>query len=296
MTGQPGMVGVIGLGQMGSAMCRTLLRAGWRVAGWDISSRSVEDLARDGVEPVSGPAEMAGRTRLVIACLPDAAAVRAVALGDGGLVHGDCVGLTLIDTSTISPAAARELAADLAPHHVSFVDAPVSGGVGAARSGRLGVMVGGSLDAVERSRAVLSAVGKTVVHCGPVGAGQVAKACNQLIVMATHEAVAEALVLARVAGLDPWRIREAMAGGYAASPILEVQGPRMIDHDFAPGGKAIYHLKDIATIEGIAREAGLSLPVFDAAARQIERLVDQGGGELDNSALITMVEPRPGPS
>jgi 2-hydroxy-3-oxopropionate reductase len=137
---------------------------------------------------------------------------------------------------------------------------------------------------------VLECLGKAVIHCGPLGAGQVTKCCNQVIVMSTHEAIAEALVLAQASGLDPWRVREALLAGYGASPILEIQGPRMIEHDFAPGGKARYHLKDIAAISQLADEAGLHLPGFRAAARQFERLVEAGGGDLDNSAVITVIE------
>jgi 2-hydroxy-3-oxopropionate reductase len=137
---------------------------------------------------------------------------------------------------------------------------------------------------------ILVSLARVVVHCGPAGAGQVAKACNQLIVMATLGAVAEALVMAKRAGLDPARVREALLGGYAASPILDIQGDRMLRRDFAPGGKAAYNLKDISTIRQMASSAALDLPVFEAAAEQMLRLINEGGSDLDNSALITVVE------
>jgi 2-hydroxy-3-oxopropionate reductase len=291
---EQGTVGLIGLGQMGGAMCRTLLRGGWRVVVWDVAPAAINAAAESGAEPALDPAGVASRAQIIITSVPDAQAVREAALGDHGIVRGDRSGRLLIDTSTLLAADARSLAADLAPHGVGFLDAPVSGGVRGAGSGELAIMVGGSVEHFDRARPVLTCLGKAVVHCGPVGAGQITKSCNQLVVMATHESIAEALVLAQASGLDPWRVREALLGGYGASPILEIQGPRMLAHDFEPGGKARYHLKDIAAISELASEAGLDLPVFSAAARQFERLVDAGGGDLDNSAVITVIEPRLG--
>jgi len=293
VTDQQGTIGVIGLGQMGGAICRTLLRGGWRVVGWDLVRAAVDAASQAGVERTSDPAALASRAEIIITSVPDAEAVRTVALGDQGITRGECAGRLLIDTSTISPAEARSLAADLAPLGVGFLDAPVSGGVRGAETGQLAMMVGGSPEHFERARPALSCIGSTVVHCGPIGAGQIAKACNQLVVMTTHESIAEAMVLAQASGLDPWLVREVLLAGYAASPILEIQGPRMLRHDFAPGGKARYHLKDIAAIAELAREAGLDLPGFRAAARQFERLVDAGGADLDNSAVITVIESSP---
>ena len=284
-------VGLIGLGQMGAAMCRTLLRTGWKVVAWDLLAAAVEAAVASGAEAASDPASVAARASLVVTSLPDSPAVRAVAFGHQGIAQAAHPGLLIIDTSTTSPAEARALGDELAEYGIAFIDAPVSGGVSGAEAGSLAVMVGGSAERLERARPLLSALGRVVVHCGPIGAGQVTKACNQLVVMATHEAVAEAMVLAQTAGLDPWRVREVLLAGYAASPILEIQAPKMLRHDFAPGGRARFHIKDIVTIGGLAAEAGLKLPAFDAAARQVGRLIDAGGGDLDNSALITLLEP-----
>jgi 2-hydroxy-3-oxopropionate reductase len=286
-----GTVGLVGLGQMGGAMCRTLLRAGWHVVVWDISAAAVAAAAEAGAEAATSPSEVATRGHLVITSLPDAHAVRAVALGPAGLVASRTGDLLVVDTSTTSPTEARDLAADLATYGVGFLDAPVSGGVRGAETGQLSVMVGGSSDLLDRVRPVLSLLAKAVIPCGPVGAGQITKACNQLVVMATHESIAEALLLAEASGLDAWRVRDALMAGYAASPILEIQGPRMLERDFVPGGKARFHLKDIATINELARHAGLELPAYAATARQVERLVEAGGGDLDNSALITLLSP-----
>ena len=209
--------------------------------------------------------------------------------GDRGLVRAGRTGTLIVDTSTLLATDARTLATDLATYGVAFLDAPVSGGVRGAETGQLAIMVGGSAADFERALPVLQCLGKAVVHCGQVGAGQIAKACNQLVVMATHASIAEALVLAQASGLDPWRVREVLMAGYGASPILEIQGPRMLTRDFVPGGRARFHLKDIVAIEQLAGDADLELPVFGAAARQFERLVEAGGGDLDNSAVVTMV-------
>jgi 2-hydroxy-3-oxopropionate reductase len=292
MAGSRGTVGLIGLGQMGGAMCRTLATAGWRVIAWDLSASARDAAAGSGADIATGPAEVGARASIVITSLPDAAAVRAAALGPDGLAMP--AGGLLVDTSTTTPDEARALAADLESTGVGFLDSPVSGGVTGASSGSLAVMVGGDEALFERARPVLASIGRTVVRCGSVGAGQIAKACNQLIVMATHEAVAEALALANASGLDPWSLREVLLSGYAASPILEIQGPRMLEHRFEPGGRARFHLKDIATLSALAAATGLHLPAFEAAAHQVQRLVAEGGGDLDNSALITLVETRAG--
>ena len=232
------------------------------------------------------------QARIILTSLPDAEAVREATLGSHGITMGLKRDRLVVDTSTTSPAEARALATDLAARGVAFLDAPVSGGVHGAAAGTLSIMVGGPEPLVAQAHPVLSCLGGTIVHCGPIGAGQVTKACNQLVVMATHESVAEALLLAEASGLDPWLVRDALMAGYAASPILDIQGPRMIERDFTPGGKAKFHLKDIATISELAHEVGLDLPAFNAAARQVERLIDAGGGELDNSALISAIASR----
>lgn len=289
------VVGLVGLGQMGGSMCRTLVREGWRVVAWDPAEPAREAASTSGAQLASDPADVASRAKVVITSVPDVQAIRLATLGERGLVRAGRTDALIVDTSTLLAADARGLAADLAAYGVGFLDAPVSGGVLGAESGQLAIMVGGSVADFERAHPVLACLGKTVVHCGPVGAGQITKACNQVVVMATHESIAEALVLAEASGLDPWRVREVLMAGYGASPILEIQGPRMLRRDFAPGGRARFHLKDIAAIQDLATDAGLDLPVFRAAARQFERLVDAGGGDLDNSAVITMIEPQVAP-
>jgi 2-hydroxy-3-oxopropionate reductase len=285
-----GTVGVIGLGQMGRPMARALMRAGWQAVVWDLAATAADRLGSEGAIVARDPADVAQQASVVITSLPGIDAVRAVAFGDESLTsHGGRPEL-LVDMSTTTPGGARALAADLAPFGVSFLDAPVSGGASGAAAGTLTVMVGGAVEDLDRARPVLDSLARLIVHCGPAGAGQVAKACNQLIVMTALGAVAEALVLARRAGLDAAVVRQALLGGYAASPILEIQGDRMLRRDFAPGGRAAYNLKDIATIREMASGAELDLPVFEAAAQQMLRLINEGGADLDNAAVITVVE------
>lgn len=290
MTDTPREVGVVGLGQMGRPMALTLHRGGWRVIAWDLSPASSDAIAAEGIAVAPDPAGVAAAASIVITSLPDIRAVREVALGDRGLASAGRDDLLLVDTSTATSSDARALAADLATVGIAFLDAPVTGGPGGASAGSLGVMVGGSADDLERARPVLETIGGTVVHCGGTGAGQVVKACNQLIVVATLGAVAEALVTAEAAGVDPAAAREALLAGYARSLVLENQGLRMLRRDFEPGGKARFNLKDVAALAELSAATGVRLPVFDAAATYIHALVDAGGGDLDHSAIVTVIE------
>ena len=283
-------VGVVGLGQMGSRMAATLVRGGWRVVGWDLFPAGVEAAVLDGVEPADDPAAVADAASIVITSLPDIHAVREVVLGERGLAASGRSDLLVIDTSTATASDARAFAGELASLGIAFLDAPVTGGPGGAAAGSLGVMVGGAEADLERARPVLETIGGTVVHCGPTGSGQVVKACNQLIVVATLGAVGEALVMARAAGVDPLAARTALLAGYARSPVLEGQGLRMLTGDFEPGGKARFNLKDVAALAELSAQTGVPTPVFDTAAAYIRALVASGGGDLDHSAIVTVIE------
>jgi 2-hydroxy-3-oxopropionate reductase len=285
-----GPVGLVGLGQMGGPMARTLQRAGWQVIGWDLSSAARDAAASDGIEIAADPTAVAAGASIVLLSLPDAAAVRAALLGPGGLLAAGRADLLVVDTSTTTPVDARLLAQELLALGTGFLDAPVTGGPAGATAGTLGIMVGGDAAAFERARPALESLGAAVVLCGPAGAGQVVKACNQLIVVATLAAVAEALTIARAANVDPWRAREVLLAGYAASPILENQGARMLRRDFTPGGRARFHVKDADSLAGLSRGTGVPIPVFDAAAGYMRALVADGGGDLDHAAVVTVVE------
>ncbi len=287
-----GTVGFLGLGQMGDPMVRNLLVKGWDVVIAPRDPVKARGLVEAGARLVATPADIAPLTDLVLLCLPDTASVRDVLLGGGGLLTAGEWHGTVVDHSTLPPAASRQLAVELDARGIASLDAPISGGVRGATAGALSIMVGGPAEVLARVRPALEAMGSRVVHCGGHGAGQVTKACNQLIVMATTTAVAETLRLAEHAGVDPWVVREALMGGYAASPMLDIQGPRVIEGAHQPGGRAIFHAKDIAAIRELKAQAGLDLPLFDVVAAQFERLFDlPGGGELDHSA-VSLLYPR----
>ena len=197
-------------------------------------------------------------------------------------------GRLLIDMSTVSPMATRRLAAAVRAKGAGYVDAPVSGGQKGAEDATLSIMVGGSERDVARAMPVLRALGKTIVHVGDVGAGQVAKAANQLVVGVTIEAVAEALALAEAAGVDAAKVREALLGGFAASKILEVHGQRMLDETFQPGFRARLHLKDAGIVQAMAGELGVGVPALDVVRERLGELVDTGRGDLDHSALVVL--------
>ncbi|MGA3220861.1 MAG: NAD(P)-dependent oxidoreductase [Acidimicrobiales bacterium] len=282
-------VGVIGLGAMGNPIVRRLLGEGWPVVVHDALEAAAQALVGAGAKPAASPEAVAAEATVVIISLPGESEVREVLLGDRGVAQGASDGTVIVDTSTLRPQASRELGAELLPKKVTYLDAPLSGGPAGALSGSLVVMIGGSAGAVRQVTPPLETLG-TIFHCGGLGTGQVCKACNQLVVVGTIELVAEALVLGAAAGLDPSLVRSALMGGYASSRVLELHGARMLRRDFEPGGKARFNLKDLEVIGGLAAGNGLALPAFEAAATQLRHLVDQGGGDLDNSALITVLE------
>ena len=287
-------VGFLGLGAMGDPMVRVLIAKGWQVVIAPRDPAKAAGLVDAGAILVADPAAMADEVSLVVTCLPDAGSVRDVLFGGRGLVAAGRWDGLVMDCSTLKPAESIEIEGRLAGVGAQYLDAPVSGGPRGATQGTLSIMVGGTTDALELGRPVLSAMGSRVIHCGATGAGQVTKACNQLIVMSTVTAVAEALRLAENAGVDPWVVREALLGGYAFSPILEMHGVRMLTGDYVPGGRAIFHEKDIATISTLADRHHLDLPLFEAVRGQYERLFAlPGGAEMDHSA-VAILYPTPG--
>jgi 2-hydroxy-3-oxopropionate reductase len=284
-------LGFIGLGIMGKPMARNLLRAGFDVTVHSRGRGPVEELAAEGASPAASPAEVASASDIVITMLPDTPDVEAVLLGeDDGVLGAGARGTLVIDMSTIDPGRAIAIATSLGDAGIAMLDAPVSGGERGAVDGTLSIMVGGPTDAFERALPVLDALGSSIVHVGDAGAGQVAKACNQLVVGATIEAVAEALALAARSGVDPAKVREALLGGFAGSKILEVHGQRMLDGSFAPGFRVRLHRKDARIVMEAAREVGASTPSFAVVEGQLQRLIDAGGSELDHAALITLLE------
>lgn len=293
MTERP-RVGFAGLGIMGRPMARNLLRAGFPLTVWNRSPGPAQELAAEGAAVARSPAELAARSAVVITMLRDTAAVEQVVLGDEGLLVGLHPGTIYVDMSSISPLATRRLAEQLAARGVAMLDAPVSGGEVGAREGTLAIMVGGAAEALARVRPILEVLGSRIVHIGGVGAGQVAKACNQLVVGVTIGAVAEALLLARAAGADPARVREALLGGFAQSRVLELHGQRMLAHQFAPGARAAIQLKDLEIARELGAATGVPLALAETARRLYAELVAGSGADLDHSGLLTLLERQAG--
>jgi 2-hydroxy-3-oxopropionate reductase len=283
-------VGYIGLGIMGRPMALNLRKAGHEVWVFARREAAMAPLVAAGATPCGSPRELAERADVVFVNVSDTPDVEAVVLGPNGIVEGARPGSVVIDNSTISPSATRRIAAALRAKGVELLDAPVSGGQQGAIDGTLSVMVGGTTAAFERALPLLQAIGRNIVHVGDSGAGQVAKACNQVVIAQTVAAVAEGLLLATAAGVDPAKVREALLGGFAASKALEVHGQRMLERNYAPGFMARLHQKDMRIVLETAHELGLPLPGATLVAQYVNALVGRGEGELDSAALATVLE------
>ena len=283
-------VGYIGLGLMGKSIARNILKAGFPLVVHNRSRASVDELAAEGARPASSPADAAGQVEVVFTNLPDTPDVEKVALGEKGIIEGARPGLVWVDNSTIKPAAARAIAARLAERGVLSLDAPVSGGDVGARDGTLAIMVGGPEEALERVRPVLQAMGKTITHVGAAGAGQVAKAANQIMVAAQMVAMGELLIFSQKAGVDPQRVVEAIKGGAAQCWTLDKKPPRLFAGNRAPGFKAYMQAKDLNIIVETAREYGIPLPSAAVDAQLYAAMLQNDMGELDNSAVIGVIE------
>ena len=283
-------VGFIGLGIMGRPMAHNLLQKGHSLTVWSRRRESMQPLLVAGARAASSPAEAAAGAGVVISMVPDAPDVREVMLGARGVASGAGAGLVAVDMSTILPDAARQIATELAVQGIDFLDAPVSGGEPGAIAGSLTIMVGGSAAAMARARPLFECMGKTIVHVGDSGAGQVAKAANQIVTGVGVLTVAEALNFARRNGVDPAKVREALMGGSANSKILENHGQRMLDRNFDPGFKSWMHQKDMNIVLATAHKLGVCLPATAAAAQMFNAMVGTGLGEEDSVAMIKLLE------
>jgi 2-hydroxy-3-oxopropionate reductase len=283
-------IGFIGLGLMGKPMTRNLLQAGFHVTVFNRSAPALEALVAEGAHPGESPAHVARQSDIVITMLPDTPDVEAVVRGPQGIIAGAHAGLLLIDMSTISPITTRQMAAELEQYGIQMLDAPVSGGDVGAVAGTLSIMVGGRTEDLERARPVFSVLGKTITHCGPNGAGQTVKACNQVVVALVIEAVSEGLVLGAKAGVDPAVILQVLGGGLAQNRVMDLRGPTMIRHHFEPGGKAQFHRKDLGIALQLAHEHNVSLPMTALVDQLFTTLVANEQGGWDHSALLTVLE------
>ncbi len=271
-------------------MARNLLKAGYAVTVHNRSKGPVEELAAEGGVPASSPREVAQKGDVIITMLPDSPEVEEVVLGPGGVREGVRPGALFIDMSTVAPATARRVHRELARAGVQSLDAPVSGGEAGAKAGTLSIMVGGEEEAFRRALPIFQVLGKNVLLVGGPGAGQVTKACNQVVVALTIQAVAEALAMAKKVGVDPAKVREALLGGFAQSRILDVHGKRMLDRDFVPGFKTRLHRKDLGIALQTAREHGVPLLGTAQIAQMMDALIAQGMGEMDHSVLYLLEE------
>jgi len=287
-------LGFIGLGLMGRPMAANLLAAGAGLVVYNRTRARAEALAQAaaGVAVADSPCDVAAAAETLIVDVTDTAAVEQVLLGERppGAVAGLRAGGLIIDMGTTGVAATRRFAAAARAAGGDYVDAPVSGGVVGAEAASLTIMAGGGAAAFARALPVLRVLGRNVTHCGEAGAGQVAKIANQMIVGLTIGAVAEAMALARRAGVEPARLRAALTGGFADSRILELHGARMADGAFAPGGKAVIQRKDMLLALELARDVGIELPAVELNRRLWDRMIEKGWGELDHSALIKIYE------
>ncbi|HET7634704.1 MAG TPA: NAD(P)-dependent oxidoreductase [Burkholderiales bacterium] len=282
-------IGFIGLGVMGRPMALNLMKGGHALSLYARRPQTAAPLVEAGARVCDSPAALAACCDAVFTMVTASADVEQVVLGDDGIIHGARSGLLVIDMSTISPAVTRRIAQALAQRGVDMLDAPVSGGGGAAADGSLAIMAGGSTDTFARARPLLQCLGKTIVHIGGNGAGQIAKACNQLAFTVAIEGAAEALALARRLGADPAKVRDALLGGFAASRALDVLGPRMLNGDFVAGIEARLHHKDLHIVMDLARDIGLPLPAGGAVTAQFDALIDAYGGKIDSSALCQLL-------
>jgi 2-hydroxy-3-oxopropionate reductase len=288
-------VGFIGLGIMGRPMALNLRRAGHALAVWARRPEATAALTEAGAEVCASPAAVAARSEVCFTMVADTEDVEQVLLGTGDsgmepVIAGAQPGSVVVDMSTIAPSATRRIAERLASAGIAMLDAPVSGGEQGAIDGTLSIMVGGPAATFARVRPLFERMGRHIVHVGDQGAGQVCKACNQVLVGHTIAGVAEALLLAEASGVDGAKVREALLGGFANSRILEVHGQRMLDGDFAPGFKARLHQKDLRIVLEAANELGLALPGAAQVQQGLNALVGQGDGELDSAALYQVLK------
>lgn len=283
-------VGFVGLGIMGRPMARNLVKAGYSVTVYDIVGTAVEELVTDGAKAASSASEAASDVPLIITMVPDSADSEAAIMGPGGVLEGAARGATVIDMSSIAPGSSQKIAAACEAAGVDFLDAPVSGGEPKAIDGTLAIMVGGKQAVLDKYQNVLGVVGGSIVLCGDYGAGNTTKLANQIIVAANIEALAEALVLVKKAGLDPQVVFDAIRGGLAGSTVMEAKAPMMIAGDFKPGFRIRLHQKDLQNALLTGKEIGVPLPVTSLIQQMIGSLINDGKGDLDHSGIANFIE------
>ncbi len=283
-------IGFIGLGIMGRGMARNLLKAGFEVRDWNRTASRMDELTTDGAKRTASPADLAAQSDVIVICVSDTPDVEAVVLGEGGIIHGVKPGALVMDMSTISPHATREMAAKLKEKGAHMLDAPVSGGSEGAARGTLSIMVGGEADQFARALPVFQALGKTITHVGEHGAGQMVKLVNQILVVGNALAMCEALLFAQAGGLDLQKTLDAVAGGAAGSWMLSNRGPQIIHRDWRPGFTIDLQQKDVRLILKAADQLGVPLLGTGTIFNLYRMLQSQGLGGEGNHALIKALE------
>jgi 2-hydroxy-3-oxopropionate reductase len=283
-------IGFIGLGIMGKPMVRNLLKAGYAVTVFNRSRAAMDELKLDGAGPVDSIAQLTQQVDVIITCVSDSPDVDEIVFDAQGVLNFIRPGMLFIDMSTIAAATSRKIYQALKLKGAEALDAPVSGGDIGAQQGTLSIMVGGDKTAFDRALPILQSMGKNIVHIGDAGAGQITKACNQIVVAMTVQGVAEALTLAKKSGVDGAKVREALLGGFAQSKVMEVHGQKMLDRNFSPGFKLDLFSKDLNIVLQTAIQEKISLPGSANAAQQMNALQAQGKGDLDFISVLTLYE------
>ena len=283
-------VGYIGLGLMGKSIARNILKAGFPVVVHNRSRAAADELVAEGAVAANSPREVAGQVDIVFTNLPDSPDVEKVTLGENGILAGGRKGLIVVDNSTIKPASARMIAEKLKEKGMFSLDAPVSGGDIGAKNATLTIMVGGEAQALEKVMPVFQVMGKTITHVGDAGAGQVAKAANQIMVAAQMVAMGELLVFSKKAGVDPRKVVDAIKAGAAQCWALDIKPPRLFDGNRTPGFKSYMQLKDMKIVLDTAKEYGIPISSTEENTKLFQQMIDLGMGELDNSAVVGVIE------
>lgn len=283
-------IGFIGLGIMGKPMAKNLLKAGYELIVLDYNKVAVEELVALGAESAETAAELAGKAKTIITMLPNSPHVKTVALGEGGLIEGASEGSVLIDMSSIAPLASREIAETLTAKGIEMLDAPVSGGEPKAINGTIAVMVGGKKEVFDANYDLMMAMAGSVVYVGEIGAGNIAKLCNQIVVALNIAAVSEALVLAKKAGVSPDLVYQAIRGGLAGSTVMDAKAPMMMDRNFNPGFRIDLHIKDLTNVLETSRSVGVPLPLASQVMEMMLAIKQDGCGVEDHSSIVKFYE------
>ncbi len=283
-------IGFVGLGIMGKPMSKNLLKAGYSLVVFDVNQAPVQELVAAGAEAATSPREVAEKCDIVITMVPNSPHVKAAVLGANGVIEGARPGSLVVDMSSIDPMVSKEVGAALAAKGIWFLDAPVSGGEPKAIDGTLSIMVGGRQEDFDRAEPILKCVGASVVRCGDIGAGNVTKLANQIIVALNIAALSEALVLATKAGVDPELVYKAIRGGLAGSTVMEAKAPLALARKFNPGFRINLHIKDLANALDAGASVGVPLPLTAQVMQTLQALKADGMGDLDHGAIIRFYE------